>query len=72
MCCVFFKLKYNDSQWCCYISYLQWIVISVGCSTRLEVFQCHVRENIKKIEEKRKKKTTKLGLIISQSIGLSW
>ena len=31
------------------ISYLYWIVISIACSTRLEVFQSHKSKNIKKI-----------------------
>ena len=56
ICFVFFKVKHNDSQWCFSISYLQWIVISIAYSTRLDVFQCPGRKNIKKIEEKRKKK----------------
>ena len=56
----FFKVKHNDSQWCIAISYLQWIVISMVYSTRLEVFQCPGRKNIKKIEEKRKKKNHRI------------
>ena len=35
------------------ISYLTWIVISIAFSTRLEVFQCPKRKNIKKLEEKK-------------------
>ena len=31
------------------ISYLHWIVISIACSTRLEVFQCLGRKDINKI-----------------------
>ena len=50
------KVKHNGSQYCCAISYLYWIVISINCSTRLKVFQYPERKNIKKIEEKRKKK----------------
>ena len=50
-----FKVKHNDSQWCCAISYLHWIVISIACSTRLEVFQCPEKKNIKK-KKKRKEK----------------
>ena len=65
---VFFKTKHNDSQYCCAISYLQWIVIYIACP--LEVFQRPGRLNIKKIEEKRKKKKSNFGLILSQSIGL--
>ena len=71
--CLVFKVKHNDSQWCFAISYLQWIVISIAYSTRLEVFQCPGRKNIKKIEEKRKKKKpTEFELISNQSIGLGW
>ena len=36
---VLFKVKHNDSQYCCAISYLHWIVISIGCSARLEVLE---------------------------------
>ena len=61
-----FKVKHNDNA----ISYLHWITNSIACSTRLEVFQCPERKNIKKIEEKKKQKTTKLGQLLSQSIGL--
>ena len=50
---VLFKVKHNGSQWCCAISYLHWIVISIGCSTRLEVFQCPEIKNIRKIEDKK-------------------
>ena len=32
---------------------MNWIVISIAYSTRLEVFQCPERKNIKKIEEKK-------------------
>ena len=55
---VFFKVKHKDSQYCCAISYLQWIVIYIACP--LEVFQCPGRLNIKKIEEKRKTKSPNL------------
>ena len=51
---VLVKIKHNDSQQCCTISYLHWIVISIACSTRLEVFQCNERKNITQ-KEKRKK-----------------
>ena len=54
-----FKGKHNDSQSCCAISYLYWTVISVACSTRLEVFQCPKRKNIKKIEDKEYKENRK-------------
>ena len=30
-----------------------WIVISIGCSTKLEVFHCPKRKNRRKIEEKK-------------------
>ena len=50
-----FKLKNNGSQYCHTISYLHWTVISIGHSTRLEVFQCPERKNIRKIVEKRRK-----------------
>ena len=49
-----FKVKCNGSQYCCAISYLHWIVISIACCTRLEVFQCPERNNVRKIEEKGK------------------
>ena len=55
---VFFKVKHKDSQYCCAISYLQWIVIYIAC--QLEVFQCPGRFNIKKIEEKRQTKSPNL------------
>ena len=48
---------------CCAISYLHYIVISVACSARLEVFHCPERKNIRKIEEKRIQKTAKVGYI---------
>ena len=51
-----FKVKHNGSQYCCAVSHLLLIVISVACSTRLEVFQCPDRKNIRKIEEKKKEK----------------
>ena len=35
---------------CCAISYLHYIVISIACSARLEVFHCPERNNIRKIE----------------------
>ena len=56
---VLFKGKHNDSQSCCAISYLYWTVISIACSTRLEVFQCPKRKNIKKIEDKEYKENRK-------------
>ena len=31
---------------------MHWVVISIACSTRLEVFHCPEIKNIKKIEEK--------------------
>ena len=54
----------------CTVSNLHWIVISTLLLARLEVFQCLERENTREIEEKRKKKTTKFGGILSKSIGL--
>ena len=46
------------------ISNLHWIVISIACSTRLEIFQCPERKSIKKTEEKRegKNQQTWIGL----------
>ena len=48
-----FKVKYNGSQYCCAISHFHWIVISIACSARLEVFQCPERKNIRKTEKKK-------------------
>ena len=48
-----FKVTHNDSQSYCAISSLHSFVLSVACSTRLEVFQCPKRKNIKKTEEKK-------------------
>ena len=51
-----FKVKHNDNA----ISYLHWIANSIACSTRLEVFQCPERKNIKKIEEKKEEGNHKI------------
>ena len=37
-----------------------WIVISIACSTKLDVFQCPARKNIRKIEVKKRKKPPNL------------
>ena len=63
-----YKVKLNGSQYCCAISYLHSIVISVACCTRFEVFQCPEGKNIRKLDEKKKKKSIKLEYILSQSI----
>ena len=56
-----FRVKHNNSQ-CCAILCLHWIVISIACTTRSEVFQCPGLKNIKK-KKKGKKKTTTFGQI---------
>ena len=44
------------------------MVISIACSTRLEVFQCPERENIKKKEEKKEQESHQIWIF--QSIAL--
>ena len=61
---VLFKVKHNSKQYCCTILCFHWIVISINCSTKLKFYLCPQRKNIRKIEEKTKKKTTKFRKIL--------
>ena len=50
----------NQSQYCCAMSYLHWIVISIACSSILDFFKCLERKNIKQNRRKMGRKPPNL------------